>query len=80
MEQAPLPRRRSVAAARITSWSNGIPPAMLASFIENSRNRVFEASTRSLRGRITTHAFLFRLPERRKLFMVKGGDDAATAR
>lgn len=57
-----------------------IPPAMLASFIEDSRSRVFDAPTRSLRGRIITHAFLFRLPERRTLFRVKGGDDAAHAR
>ena len=57
-----------------------IPPAMLASFIEDSRTRVFDAPNRSLRGRIITHAFLFRLPERRKLFRVKGGDDAAHAR
>lgn len=56
-----------------------IPPAMLASFIEDSRTRVFDAPNRSLRGRIITHAFLFRLPERRKLFIVKGGDDAARA-
>jgi len=56
-----------------------IPPAMLASFIEDSRTRVFDAPTRSLRGRIITHAFLFRLPERRTLFKVKGGDDAAHA-
>ena len=56
-----------------------IPPAMLASFIDDSRTRVFDAPHRSLRGRIITHAFLFRLPERRKLFAVKGGDDAAHA-
>ena len=56
-----------------------IPPAMLASFIEDSRTSVFDAPRRSLRGRIITHAFLFRLPERRKLFTVKGGDDAAHA-
>ncbi len=57
-----------------------IPPAMLASFIEDSRTRVFDAPGRSLRGRIITHAFLFRLPERRSLAIVKGGDDAAQAR
>lgn len=56
-----------------------IPPAMLASFIDDSRTRVFDAPDRSLRGRIITHAFLFRLPERRSLFTVKGGDDAAHA-
>jgi bifunctional NMN adenylyltransferase/nudix hydrolase len=57
-----------------------IPPAMLASFIEDSRTQVFDAPGRSLRGRIITHAFLFRMPERRQLFRVKGGDDAAAAR
>jgi len=56
-----------------------IPPAMLASFIEDSRTQVFDAPTRSLRGRVITHAFLFRLPERRKLFQVRGGDDARHA-
>jgi bifunctional NMN adenylyltransferase/nudix hydrolase len=56
-----------------------IPPAMLASFIEDSRTHVFDAPYRSLRGRIITHAFLFRLPDRRKLFRVKGADDAAHA-
>ena len=57
-----------------------IPPAMLASFIEDSQTRVFDAPGRSLRGRIITHAFLFRMPERRDLAEVKGGDDAAHAR
>jgi len=64
----------------ISDGKGQIPPAMLASFIEDSRTRVFDAPTRSLRGRIITHAFLFRLPERRQLFRVKGGDDAAHAR
>lgn len=65
-----------------TSISDGkgqIPPAMLASFIEDSRTEVFDAPNRSLRGRVITHAFLFRMPERRNLFKVKGGDDAAHA-
>jgi bifunctional NMN adenylyltransferase/nudix hydrolase len=56
-----------------------IPPAMLASFIEDVRTHVFDAPNRSLRGRVITHAFLFRLPERRQLFKVKGSDDAAQA-
>lgn len=57
-----------------------LPPAMLASFIDDAKTRVFDAPHRSLRGRIITHAFLFRLPERRKLFDVKGSDDAAAAK
>lgn len=64
----------------ISDGKGQIPPAMLSSFIEDSRTRVFDAPQRSLRGRIITHAFLFRLPERRSLASVKGGDDAAHAR
>lgn len=64
----------------ISDGKGQIPPAMLASFIEDSRTRVFDAPQRSLRGRVITHAFLFRLPERRELARVKGGDDAAAAR
>ena len=63
----------------ISDGKGQIPPAMLASFIEDSRTRVFDAPGRSLRGRVITHAFLFRLPERRELFQVKGLDDAAHA-
>ena len=64
----------------ISDSKGQIPPAMLASFIEDSRTRVFDAPNRSLRGRVITHAFLFRLPAWRKLAGVKGGDDAAHAR
>ncbi len=63
----------------ISDAKGQIPPAMLASFIDDSRTRIFDSPERSLRGRIITHAFLFRLPERRNLFKVKGGDDAAHA-
>ncbi len=56
-----------------------IPPAMLASFIEDKATRVFDAPDRSVRGRTITHAFLFRCPDRPQLFKVKGGDDAAHA-
>ncbi|MEM8793972.1 MAG: NUDIX domain-containing protein [Pseudomonadota bacterium] len=63
----------------ISDHKGEIPPAMLASFIDDTRTRVFDQPNRSLRGRIITHAYLFRLPERRKLFSVKGGDDAKTA-
>lgn len=64
----------------ISDGKGQIPPAMLSSFMEDSRTRVFDAPGRSLRGRIITHAFLFRLPDRRALASVKGGDDAAHAR
>ncbi len=66
-----------------TQLSDGkgeLPPAMLASFIDDARTRVFDAPNRSTRGRVVTHAFLFRLPERRKLFQPKASDDASDAR
>ncbi len=63
----------------ISDGKGQIPPAMLGSFIDESRTRVFDEPRRSLRGRVITHAYLFRLPERRKLFKVKGSDDAARA-
>jgi bifunctional NMN adenylyltransferase/nudix hydrolase len=56
-----------------------IPPDMLASFIVDDRTRVFDVPTRSLRGRVVTHAFLFLLPEQQKLCRVNEGDDAAHA-
>ena len=55
-----------------------IPPAMLASFIEDGATRVFDAPGRSIRGRTITHAFLFRCSEPPQP-KVKGGDDAAHA-
>lgn len=64
---------------RIADARGEIPPAMLASFIEDSRTRVFDLPGRDLRGRVITHAFLFRLPERRELFTVTGSDDAVAA-
>ncbi|MHA7773345.1 NUDIX domain-containing protein [Roseibium sp. M-1] len=63
----------------ISDHRGEIPPAMLASFIDGTKTRVFDHPDRSLRGRIITHAFLFRLPERRELFQVTGGDDARAA-
>lgn len=63
----------------IADSKGAIPPAMLASFIDDTASRVFDAPTRSVRGRVITHAFLFRCPDRRILFKVKGSDDAASA-
>ncbi|MEM7570350.1 MAG: bifunctional nicotinamide-nucleotide adenylyltransferase/Nudix hydroxylase [Pseudomonadota bacterium] len=64
---------------QIADTKGPIPPAMLSSFLEDSATRVFDDPYRSARGRTITHAFLFRLPERKTLFKVKGGDDAAHA-
>ncbi|MGD9669706.1 MAG: bifunctional nicotinamide-nucleotide adenylyltransferase/Nudix hydroxylase [Hyphomicrobiaceae bacterium] len=63
----------------IADQKGPIPPAMLASFIDDRATRVFDAPARSERGRTITHAFLVRCPDRRKLYKVKGGDDAAHA-
>ena len=64
----------------IADSTGALVPAQLASFIDDSRSCVFDAPQRSLRGRIITHAFLFRLPEQGPMFAVQGGDDAAQAR
>lgn len=63
----------------IADSKGAIPPAMLESFIDDTATRVFDHPNRSVRGRIITHAFLFRCPDRRVLFKVKGSDDAASA-
>ncbi len=64
---------------RIRDSKGEIPPALLASYIEDSKTRVFDEPNRSARGRTLTHAFYFNLPERRDLFGVKGDDDATRA-
>ena len=64
----------------IADSTGALAPAQLGSLIDDSRTGVFDAPERSLRGRIITHAFLFRLPEEGPLFAVQGGDDAAHAR
>jgi bifunctional NMN adenylyltransferase/nudix hydrolase len=65
-----------------TEISDGVAPLnarALSAFIEDNRTCVFDAPNRSLRGRVITHAFLFRLPDQRDLFHVKGSDDAVHA-
>ena len=64
---------------RIRDQKGEIPPALLASYIEDSKTRVFDDPNRSARGRTVTHAFYFNLPERADLFSVKGDDDATRA-
>ena len=54
-------------------------PPCSASFIDESATKVFDAPHRSVRGRVITHAFMFRCPDRRTMFRVKGSDDAAAA-
>ena len=65
---------------RIADARGEIPPAMLGSFIVDSRTRLFDDPHRSERGRVVTQAFLFELPARASLFGVRGDDDAASAR
>ncbi len=64
---------------KIADQKGEIPPAMLASFIEDSKTRVFDGPYRSLRGRTITHAYMFNCPNRAKLFKVSGSDDARSA-
>ena len=64
---------------QLSDRKGALSEAALASFIKDDRTRVFDAPSRSLRGRIVTHAFLFDLPERQQLYRVKGSDDAAHA-
>jgi len=65
---------------RIADQRGEIPPAMLGSFIEDAKTRVFDDPFRSERGRVVTQAFFFNLPSRTSLFAVRGDDDASTAR
>lgn len=65
---------------RISDAKGEIPPAMLASFIVDAKTRLFDAPHRSERGRVVTQAFLFDLPPRKRLFEVRGDDDARAAR
>ncbi len=64
---------------KISDPKGEIPPAMLGSFIQDKRTRLFDAPHRSERGRVVTQAYSFELPNRTELFTVKGGDDAASA-
>ena len=65
---------------RINDGKGEIPPAMLSSFIEDSKTRLFDDPHRSERGRVVTQAYLFSIPARKALFEVRGDDDAAAAR
>lgn len=64
---------------RIADDKGEIPPAMLASFIEDSKTHLFDAPHRSDRARVVTQAYYFALPNRATLFSVRGDDDAASA-
>lgn len=64
---------------RISDGKGEIPPAMLTSFIDETKTRLFDDPNRSERGRVVTQAFLFNLPARKRLFAVRGDDDAAGA-
>lgn len=64
---------------KIADNKGEIPPAMLASFIEDTKTRLFDSPNRSERGRVITQAYYFNLPDRPQLFSVRGDDDAAYA-
>lgn len=63
---------------KIADDRDTIPAARLKGFIEGEA-RVFADPDRSSRGRVITHAFLFRFPDSKPMFKVKGSDDAAHA-
>jgi bifunctional NMN adenylyltransferase/nudix hydrolase len=65
---------------RISDSKGEIPPAMLASFIEDSATKLFDSPHRSERGRVITQAYTFKLPASNKLYAVRGDDDAEHAR
>lgn len=77
LQQAVLRELRE--ETRISDDKGELPPAMLASFIDTSKTRTFDAPYRSERGRVITEAFLFSVPNRTSLFKVRGDDDAASA-
>jgi bifunctional NMN adenylyltransferase/nudix hydrolase len=55
-----------------------IPPAVLKSYIMD--HEWIDTPGRSLRGRVNTMAYLYKLPDRSPLYKVKGMDDAKHAR
>lgn len=62
---------------KISDHKGEIPPAMLKSYITDCK--IYDDPARSDRGRTITHGFLFRLPDRERLFEVIGNDDAEKA-
>lgn len=64
---------------RISDDKGEIPPAMLESYIDDSKTTLFDDPHRSSRARVITQVYQFNLPERQKLFKVRGDDDAESA-
>ena len=56
-----------------------IPAATLATFVDPSKTRLFDAPHRSERGRVVTQSYLLNFPDGAGLFDVRAGDDAAGA-
>lgn len=63
---------------RIADGYGEMPPGKLESFIKGSF--VADNPNRSSRARVMSMAFLFRLPEAKTLYKVRGDDDAASAK
>ena len=63
---------------KISDRSGEIPPAMLESYITDYK--LFDDPYRSDFGRVISHAFLYRLPEAKPMWRVKGSDDAIEAK
>lgn len=65
---------------KISDHMGEMPPAKLASFMQEDRTRIFDDPNRSARGRTVTFAHYFEFPDAKPMFGVKGSDDASAAR
>ena len=62
---------------RLADNQGEIPPAKLMSFMV--KEKIYDDPKRSARGRVITHAGLFKLPSAKQLYKVVGADDAEKA-
>ena len=63
---------------KISDRSGELPPSMLQSFI--CGEKLYDDPYRSDFGRVISHAFLYRLPDAKPMWKVKGTDDAILAK
>ncbi len=64
---------------RISAGDREIPPDELASFIDETKTRLFDDPYRSEKGRVVTQTYYFELPLSAPLFATHADDDAASA-
>lgn len=63
---------------KVADRQGEIPAGRLASYITDEK--LFDDPYRSDFGRVISHAFLFRLPDAKPLWRIKGSDDAVSAK